>query len=234
MSGSDEQLFSYVVPLYNEGDNVDALVSGILGTRPPSVTALQLILVENGSADHTAERLAALEQAHPEVEVVTLERNAGYGGGILAGMRAARGDVIGYGWGDGQIPPETVWLCLEAVEQGAPWAKALRGARAEGVSRRVQSHAYMLLMKAAFGVPWGDVNGCPKVFRKETWERLEPTASDWFLDPEISLRALREGLPPVEVASPHLPRQQGRSKVHLGTAVSFVVELARWKAGLRR
>jgi len=234
-SGEEEALlFSYVVPLYDEGDNVDFVVQGILASAPSSAPPLELILVNNGSSDDTGARIASLAAEHPEIRCVSLPTNAGYGGGILAGMREATGAVLGYGWGDGQIPPEVIWRCAAVVSEGAPWAKATRGVRAEALPRRVQSSAYMAIMQAAFSVPWDDVNGCPKVFQRETWSALAPEATDWFLDPEISLRALRLGLAPVEVPSRHLPRQRGRSKVHLGTALSFVYELGRWRLGLRR
>src|SRR5262245_22656297 len=97
---------SIILPCYNESGNLPGLLD-----RYRAVAAkinLELILVDNGSADATL-RLMAYLLARPEnkfARAVRLERNAGYGGGLKAGLRAARAPAACFSHADLQCPPE--------------------------------------------------------------------------------------------------------------------------------
>ncbi len=217
------------VPLYDE----EALVEGVarricaaLGDRP-----YVLALVDNGSGDRTGERIARLAAVEPRILPVYLESNAGYGGGILAGIAAAREvaclSVVGWAWGDDQVDPAVLPRLLAHVEAGAHLAKARRVAREDGRRRAAISRAYALCLRGR-GVQLPDVNGCPKLLSVDAFDVLSPRSRDWFLDAEVVLGCLKRGWEVADEPVVMRPRGAGKSKVRARTLVEFAVNLARW------
>ena len=157
---------------------------------------------------------------------VHLQKNAGYGGGILAGLRALPPDleVLGWMWGDNQIDPAAVLLPLyRACRDGdAALAKARRVTRQDGWQRRAVTTVYAATMRWGVGVRTPDVNGCPKLFRREALAALDLRSEDWFLDAEAILKAEARGLRIADHPAVMRPRAAGRSKVRLATVREFV------------
>ncbi len=88
--------FSVVLPCYNEADNLPPLLARYAEAWHAQNLPAELILVDNGSTDHTAEVLAR-ELARPELafaRVVRVPVNRGFGHGTFTGLQAARGEVL--------------------------------------------------------------------------------------------------------------------------------------------
>ncbi len=96
--------FSLVIPCYNEAANLPLLLERCkaLGARE----GMEVILVDNGSTDDSPAVLARLLPAYPGCRSVRVEVNQGYGFGILSGLRAARGDILGWTHADMQTDPQ--------------------------------------------------------------------------------------------------------------------------------
>ena len=218
------------IPLYDEEGNVEAVARGLLEAFRTAGVPLTLQLVDNGSSDGTRAIVQRLETEEPEVRGIYLDRNAGYGGGILAGMNAADADVVGYMWGDDQVAAEdVVRVYRRLIVDGADVAKARRVQRIDGWQRAVVTRVYNTATLWLFHITSTDTNGCPKMFRRATWQQLGPRSSDWFLDPEIMIAAARTGLKLAEVDVLARPRTKGVSKVGTGTVLEFLVNLTRAK-----
>ena len=219
-----------VVPLYDEEGNVAGVAEGVLEAFRLAGVPLTLVLVDNGSRDGTRAEVQALEARHPEVQGLYLDKNQGYGGGILAGMaRAPAGaEVLGYLWGDGQVAAEdVVRIYRRLVAEGAEVCKARRVQRMDGWQRSVVTRVYNTVTLWLFHVDSPDANGCPKLFRRAAWERLAPTSKDWFLDPEIMIGAANAGMKLAEVDVVARARDFGVSKVGAGTILEFAWNLAK-------
>lgn len=217
------------VPLLDEAASVDRLTAELLEAAEAAGISVVLALVDNGSSDGTGGRIDALAAAHPgAVLPVHLAVNAGYGGGILAGLRALEGGprppVLGWAWGDGQITAAALPALHAACAAGAPLAKARRIARQDGWRRQLITHTYAAVLRAR-GVATPDVNGCPKLFRAEALAALAPQSTDWFLDAEVVLAAEARGWRIAEAPVVMRPRRAGRSKVRLATVLEFARHL---------
>lgn len=212
------------IPLLNEADSLSAVVRDLLAATAP-IPRVCLALVNNGSHDDTGPQIDALAQQHPQrILSVHLAQNAGYGGGILAGLRALPPDldVVGWMWGDNQIDPLILRPLYELCQRGqADLAKARRVARQDGWQRRAVTTVYAATMRLGVGAQTPDVNGCPKLLRRPALERLALTSTDWFLDAEAILKAERLGLRVVDRPTTMRPRQHGKSKVRLATVQEF-------------
>lgn len=111
---------SIVVPLYNEGDNVEPLLTEIL-TALQDHPHYEILFVDDGSTDHTPTVLRKLAAAHPELTVIRHQGNYGQSAGVVTGVRHAK-----YSWivtldGDGQNDPADIPRLIECLaERSAP------------------------------------------------------------------------------------------------------------------
>jgi len=227
------------VPLLDEAGSVDGLLSDLRAATDAAGIRLRVALVDNGSTDGTGARIDALAAADPAgVVAVHLAENAGYGGGILAGLRALRAvdppPVLGWAWGDRQVAPSVLPALYGACRAGAPLAKARRVERQDGPQRVLVTATYGAVMRA-LGVVTPDVNGCPKLFRAEALEALALRSTDWFIDAEAVLGAEARGWQIADAPVIMRPRAAGRSKVRVATVVEFARNLlGRRRRGLTR
>jgi len=180
------------IPLLDEEALVEAVVADMLKALRSIEGEVCLTLVDNGSTDRTGPLIDHLAATEPEVDAVHLSPNQGYGGGILAGLHhlvsAHDPAVLGWAWGDGQVDPAVIPRLFAACQDGAMVAKTRRTVRQDGLRRRLVTTAYALTMRAQ-GVTTPDVNGCPKLFRREAFDTLALSHTDWFLDAEAILGA---------------------------------------------
>jgi dolichol-phosphate mannosyltransferase len=224
------------VPLLDEGPLVDAVAARILAVADEHGLELVVCLVDNGSRDDTRTRVQALAAGDARIHGVYLEDNAGYGGGILAGVRhlveTEDPDLVGWTWGDGQVDPAVLPELVRACGDHAMLAKARRVERRDGWRRVLITRSYAATMRA-LGVRTPDVNGCPKLLRRDAWAELDPQSTDWFLDPEVVLGAEERGWHIADAPVVMAPRGAGASKVRWATLTEFARNLLRWRRGWR-
>jgi len=99
---------SIVIPAYNEGHHLDAVVRRLYAAVREAEPETEIIIVDNGSADDTLRVAQSLATSLPNVRVEHIGTNIGYGNGILCGLRAAEGDVLGWAHADEQVNPEDI------------------------------------------------------------------------------------------------------------------------------
>ena len=139
---------SIVVPVYFNGMNLPDTVPQLLGlgTQLPRHD-LELVFVDDGSADNSVEQLLSFQRTYPEhITVVRLTRNFGSMAAIQAGMIAAKGDVVGMISADLQDPPTLFLEMIEHWERGAKAIFAVRAGREESFSQRVFANTFHWLM----------------------------------------------------------------------------------------
>ena len=95
---------SIVIPMHDEAPNVARLVAGILAAC--AGTAVEVIAVDDGSGDGTADEVAACAAGEPRLRLLRHPRPAGQSAAVHSGVRAARAGVVCTLDGDGQNPPE--------------------------------------------------------------------------------------------------------------------------------
>ena len=223
------------IPLFNEEALITQVVAALQSTLDDAKIEYTLVLVDNGSTDQTGNIIDALAEQEG-VQAIHLPQNAGYGGGILAGIHHLRmggiPDVVGWYWGDGQVGADILPPLFQAIAEGADLAKAHRTERQEGLSRRFIAKAYAAIMRLA-GVQTPDVNGCPKLMSRSTLKALQLSSTDWFLDAEAVLGVEKRGLTIASHPATMKRREAGTSKVKIRTLIEFFWNILRWKLGLR-
>ncbi|MGQ9841720.1 MAG: glycosyltransferase family 2 protein, partial [Anaerolineae bacterium] len=199
-----------------EEDGIEAVMQRVLGIRPAlaavGVDDMELIVVDDGSRDRTAELVAST----PDVTLLQHKRNGGYGAALKTGFAAARGEWIGFLDADGTYPPEHFpALCQVALAQDADIVIGSRMAGAASrmpLVRRVGNFIFANLVSLVSAQRISDSASGMRVFKKAILERIYPLPDGLNLTPVMSTRALHEGLKMVEVPIPYSERA-GRSKL---------------------
>lgn len=120
---------SCVVPAFNEARNLSTVVPHILATLARMSLQVELIVVDDGSRDDTAQVMHTLCANHPQVVYLKLSRNFGKEPALTAGLNATRGEVVVLMDADGQHPVELLPLMLEKWRTGADVVYAVRKTR---------------------------------------------------------------------------------------------------------
>lgn len=225
-----ELKLSLVIPAYNEGENIGQVVEGLIGEFRKGGTSFRLIVVDNGSTDNTFAELSDLVPRYSELLTKKVFPNRGYGNGILEGLKLAEGRFVGWMHADLQINPADVVAVAKKLETtGADFAKGVRKERFESKFRNLQSDMYNKVFAIFFGGGHADVNGTPKIFKRELLEELRLTSTDWFIDPEIMIKLTRSGRTIVTSDVTWKNRKKGSSKVSLLTPLGFVRKMLIYK-----
>jgi len=222
---------SLAIPFYNEEKNINKVVSGLINSFEKASIDYKLILVNNGSYDNSPRILENLANEKPDrITVVHVEVNQGYGWGIISGLRLADSDYVGYMCGDGQTKPDDVVGVYRLIEQDkCNLAKAKRISRGDGLWRRTISFVFNRLFWIMFRVPSQDINGTPKIFKRDWLENLYPTSKDWFIDAEVMIKARYLAMKIGEVPTEFLPREKGKSHVALATSLEFIKNMLSYR-----
>lgn len=226
-------LLSLVIPFYNEEESAKRVVGDLSSALDGAALDYELILVNNGSVDATPQILNALAKEKPHrLKVVNVPVNQGYGWGIINGLKTASGEFIGHMCGDGQIKPQDVIRVVDMLQSGDyDLVKVKRTVRRDRIIRRVLSKSYNLLFMVVFNVGTLDVDVSPKILKKESLARISPESKDWFIDPEIMIKAKYLGLRMAEVPVEFLDRERGKSHVALATIGEFARNMLDYKFG---
>jgi glycosyltransferase involved in cell wall biosynthesis len=200
---------SVVIPALNEEEPIADVVRGCLATGLPN----EVIVVDNGSTDHTAERAR-------EAGARVVEAPRGYGRACAAGVRAVspQSDIIVFLDGDGSDCPELMdRLVRPIIDNTADFVigSRTRGEREKGSMNAQQVFAGYLagwLIRPLYGVKYTDM--CPfRAIRRDALEQLGMKEETYGWNLEMQMRTARAGMRILEVPVNHRCRTGGESKV---------------------
>lgn len=204
-----------VIPAYNEESGIAAIAQRVLAVRDDlariGVEELELLVVDDGSADRTAAIVSALDG----VCLIRHPRNRGYGAALKTGFSQAKGELIGFLDADGTYPPEYFPALCKPLLNGSELAIGSRMAGAESqmpVTRRLGNRFFAGLLSLLANQRVTDSASGMRVFKRELLDRIYPLPDGLNLTPVMSTRAIHEGVRIVEVPIPYSERL-GRSKL---------------------
>ena len=195
-------------PAFNEEANVPTMVERLRAVLPTVSDDYEIIVVNDGSRDRTAEVADALAAADPHVRVVHHPQNRGYGGALKSGFTASRKPYVFFTDGDGQFDVAEITKLVPCVPQ-YDVVIGYRIDRAEGGLRRVNAGAWNWLVRRLFGIPSRDVDCAFKLFDRRVFDVVHPQAEGAMISTEVLARAVRAGFRITEVGVHHYPRQHG-------------------------
>jgi len=208
-------ILSVVIPAYNEEHGIAEIASRVLSVEPSvkavGVDRLELLVVDDGSKDRTAEVASGIAG----VTLIRHLKNKGYGAALKTGFSKASGELIGFLDADGTYPPEYFPQLCEAALNGSDLVIGSRMAGEDSqmpLTRRVGNFFFATLLTLLGRQKVTDSASGMRVFKREILEHIYPLPDGLNLTPVMSTRALHEGIKIKEIPIPYSERV-GRSKL---------------------
>ncbi len=214
---------SVVVPLYNEEESLPHLVEQLLQALRPSGERFELVLVNDGSSDRTAEVLEQISREVPELVAVLLRKNYGQTAAMAAGFDVAQGEVIVSLDGDLQNDPADIPMLLAKLRQGYDLVSGWRHQRQDAaLQRKLPSRIANRLIGRVTGVKLHDYGCSLKAYRREVLSDMRLYGELHRFLPAL---AFIEGARITEVKVNHRARQFGSSKYGIDRTFRVLMDL---------
>jgi glycosyltransferase involved in cell wall biosynthesis len=206
---TDRVAITVLMPAFNEAPNLVEVVPRALQVLRGLTPLYELVVVDDGSQDDTADAMAELGTRYPELRLLRLRRNYGKSTALQAGFDHARGDVIVLMDADGQDQPEEIPKLLEALDGGLDLATGRRAERSDRFFKRHTSRLYNRVTAAVTGVTGRDFNSGLKAMKRDV---MSPLVLYGELHRYIPVLAQWNGFKVGEIDVDHAARLHGASK----------------------
>jgi glycosyltransferase involved in cell wall biosynthesis len=205
---------SVLMPVYNEARTVELAAKRLLDVEFPC--EVELVVVDDGSTDGTAEKVRALTGSDPRVTVGWHPRNRGKGAAVRTAAAQATGDYLLVYDADLEYPPEQIPKLLEPVLAGE--TDVVYGTRVFGgtsaytywyvIGNRVVTTAANVLFNAYIT----DLSTCFKLLPLPLYRELGMKEDGFGADPELTAKLLKRGIRPFEIPITYRSRTRAEGK----------------------
>ena len=214
---------SVVLPVFNEEESIDSLYAELSAALNGIGKPYEVIFVDDGSTDHSLERLSDLQARDSRVVVIEFRRNFGQTAALAAGLRYARGEVVVTLDADRQNDPSDIPLLLDEIDHGMDLVCGWRHDRKDGFwLRLLPSRIANWLISTTTDVKLHDYGCTLKAMRREVAKNLRlygemhrfiPAIASWY------------GVRMSEVKVKHHPRREGGSKYGISRTFRVLLDL---------
>jgi len=199
-------------PACNDGGTIGSQVITALQLLPRITDDYEVLVVNDGSQDHTADVLAELSRRYPQVRVIHHDRNRGYGAALRTGFAAARKEWVFYTDGDAQYDPHDLLRLLAVWNESVDVVTGYKIARHDPVHRIVVGCLYQCLVGAAFGLRVRDVDCDFRLIRRRLLDSVVLESATGTICVEMMKKFQLAGSIICEVPVPHYHRTYGTSQ----------------------
>ena len=224
---------SLVFPAFNEADNLPPLLESAVSIGERLGLPFEIVIVDDGSRDHSAELLTGWCTRDPRIRAVHHAANRGYGAALRSGLQQARGDLVFFSDADLQFDLVEIRRLLEHAEEFEIVA-GYRAPRRDPRLRRWIARVWGLLVGTLFDLRVRDIDCAFKVFRRDVLQAIPIESIGAFVNTEILVRARAAGFRIKQVPVSHRRRRQGRQTgAHPRVIARALLELAQLYRELR-
>ena len=211
---TDAPSLSVFFPAYNDGGTIASMVVMAERTARALTADYEIIVVNDGSSDATADVLRELTALYPRLRVVTHATNQGYGAALRSGFRAATRSMVFYTDGDAQYDPRELSVLRRKLSE-IPEVDLVNGykmSRADPLHRIVIGRVYHHLVKLLFGLRLRDVDCDFRLLRRSIFDRVTLEKSSGVICLEMMKKIQDAGFRIAEVPVHHFHRAYGVSQ----------------------
>lgn len=214
---------SIIIPVYNEEENITGLLEKLNQALGLLKYEYEVIFINDGSTDDTMRLLSEITKKQDVYTAIDLKRNFGQTAAIMAGIDAAKGDVIVTMDGDLQNDPANIPLLLEKLEQGYDVCSGWRKNRKDNYfSRTLPSKIANYIISTISGVKLNDYGCTLKAYKKDVLKNVKLYGE---MHRFIPIYASWDGARVTEIPVTHHPRKYGNSKYGLERTFKVVLDL---------
>ncbi len=199
--------YSVIIPAYNESQRLAASLDKIIGFFDEKQWKAEILVVNDGSRDNTAEIARQYANLHPQVRLIENPGNRGKGYTVRNGMMHATGDVLLFTDADLSTPIAECQKLFAAIQAGADvvfgsrWLQAELQTERQPFHRQVFGRIFNLLLRIILGLKFKDTQCGFKAFTRKAAQMLFPRQriERWGFDPELLFLAQKYGFNVKEV-----------------------------------
>lgn len=222
---------SLVLPVVDEEDIITGVVADITSLLTNESIDFEIILVENESKDNTLSVIEKLARKDKRIKVARTKR--GYGSAVLAGLKIANGCYVSYMPSDGQIDASILGQLWQEIKKDKYDLVKIKRLNRESFPRFLRSKMFNLLARLLFAIDIRDINGSPRIFRRNKLPVLDLSYLDSFIDTEFAVKAHLLGWKIKEIPMRNLERKGGKTTVNIGTILEFLKNFLIFRRGDR-
>lgn len=203
---------SVFFPAYNEEKNLSATVTKAVDILNNFAEKWEIIIVNDGSSDRTAEVASKLASKNPNIRIITHSPNRGYGAAFKSGLYAARYSWITFTDSDGQFDFSEIGIFFEKqMETKADLVIGYYLDRKVSLGKKITSKMWEYLVFLMFGLKVHDIDCGFKLIKKEVVDTIPLLESERgaFISSEFLIKAKKKGFKIVEIGVHHYPRIAG-------------------------
>lgn len=203
---------SIFFPAYNDSGTIASLVITALQSARTITSDFEVIVVNDGSVDHTADVADELARQYPEVRVVHHPVNRGYGGALRTGFATASKEFVFYTDGDAQYDPSEMTVLWQAMHADVDLVNGYKISRSDPFHRIVIGRVYHHTVKTLFGLKVRDVDCDFRLMRRSVFERVRLEKNSGVICLEMMKKIQDAGFRIAEVPVHHYHRTHGKSQ----------------------
>jgi len=217
---------SLFFPAYNEEKNIKKTVEDALLILPKVASDFEVIVVDDGSRDKTAEIVKKISNENKKVRIFSHPKNLGYGSALKTGFEKARFGWVAFADSDGQFNIAELGLLIEKAGS-ADLVLGYRLNRADPLFRSVTTFGWKTLARILLGLDAKDYSCGFKLIKKEVYEAVLPLVGEEKVTQiELLVKAKRLGFKIAEVGVHHYPRKYGsQTGANLSVVLKSVADL---------
>jgi len=203
---------SVFFPAYNDEKSIGRLVDDAFMILPEISKKYEVIVVNDGSMDKTAQVLKKLARKYKNFKIVTHEKNRGYGAALKSGFKNAKGDFIFYTDGDGQYDVKELPDLVEKIDEGIDLVNGYKIKRSDSWLRIIFGQIYALWVRLLLGIRFADVDCDFRLFRRRILGKITLTCDSGAICAEMLAKIQKEKGVIASVPVHHYPRRYGHSQ----------------------
>jgi glycosyltransferase involved in cell wall biosynthesis len=223
---------SVFFPAYNDSGTIASLVISARQTASRLTSDFEVIVVNDGSADATAQIADELARTYPEVKVVHHGHNRGYGAALRTGFDTATRDLVFYTDGDAQYDPSEMARLWDALRDDVDLVNGYKISRSDPLHRILIGRLYHYTVTLLFGLKVRDVDCDFRLMRRSIFTRVALHKSSGVICLEMMKKIQDAGFRIAEVPVHHYHRAYGKSQFfNFGRLFKTAVDVAQlWVA----
>jgi glycosyltransferase involved in cell wall biosynthesis len=199
-------------PAFNDSGTIASMVIAAVRAAARLTPDFEVLVVNDGSSDGTAEITDELARLYPQVRVVHHQKNRGYGGALRSGFSNATKDLIFYTDGDAQYDPREMAGLWAQMRDGVDLVNGYKISRSDPFHRIVIGRVYHHVVKRLFGLSVRDVDCDFRLMRRSIFNSVRLERSSGVICLEMMKKITDAGFRIVEVPVHHYHRAYGKSQ----------------------